>query len=276
MGALIHKARGAHVSRSIVRWTIITLVGIYLLLPLAAMFEFSTRGPGSTRTLDAWTSIAGNADLLGAIFVSLKLSVLTVITMLILLVPTMIWVDLRLPRLHRILDFICLLPLTIPAIVLVVGLSPIYSWINYLLGDSPLTLTFVYVVLVLPYAYRAIDSGLGAVDVNTLADAARGLGASWPRVIVRIVVPNIWGAIISASVISTALVLGEFTISSLLNFNTLQVIINMLGQRDAAVSVAVSLAALVFAFVLLLVLANAGTRNHDAAPEDIHLEGPTS
>ena len=48
--------------------------------------------------------------------------------------------------------------------------------------------------------------------------------------------------------------LGEYTISSLLSFNTLQVVIYLLGKRDPFVSVAVSLAALVFAFVLLFVI----------------------
>ena len=57
----------------------------------------------------------------------------------------------------------------------------------------------------------------------------------------QVIVPNIRGAIVSASVITVALVLGEFTISSLLNFDTLQVVINLLGKRDAFVAVAVSL-----------------------------------
>ena len=48
--------------------------------------------------------------------------------------------------------------------------------------------------------------------------------------------------------LAIALVLGEFTISSLLSFNTLQVVIFALGKRDAFVSVAVSFAALIFAF----------------------------
>ena len=47
--------------------------------------------------------------------------------MLVLLVPTMTWVRLRLPGLTRTVEFICLLPLTVPAIVLVVGLTPIYA-----------------------------------------------------------------------------------------------------------------------------------------------------
>jgi putative spermidine/putrescine transport system permease protein len=168
---------------------------------------------------------------------------------------------------RRLVEFICLLPLTIPAIVLVVGLAPIYAWVNYLLGNSGLTLTFVYIVLTLPFAYRALDGGLRAIDVVTLSEAARGLGASWLNVLLHVIIPNIRAAIISASVVSVALVLGEYTIASLLNFNTLQPVIVLLGKRNAAISVAVSVAALLFAFVLLLVLAQVAPRRRAKAVE---------
>src|ERR671938_1991936 len=114
--------------------------------------------------------------------------------MLVLLVPTAIWVRLRLPWLRRFVEFICLLPLTIPAIVLVVGLAPVYAWVVYFLGGSSLTLTFAYTVLVLPYAYRSIDAGLSAIDVRTLSEAARSLGAGWGSVMWRGGVPNIRSA----------------------------------------------------------------------------------
>jgi len=255
------------VSRALARWTVLVVIGIYLLLPLLAMVEFSTRGANSSRTLEAWQAIGTDSDLVSAIVTSVELAVLTAVGMLVLLVPTMTWVHLRVPRMRRIVEFICLLPLTIPAIVLVVGIAPIYAWVTYFLGNSPLTLTLVYVVLVLPYAYRAIDAGLNAIDIVTLAEAARSLGSSWTQVLVRIVIPNIRGAIISASVVSVALVLGEFTIASLLNFDTLQVVINLLGKRNAAVAVAVSVAALVFAFVLLLVLAQVAPRRRTVGPD---------
>ena len=87
---------------------------------------------------------------------------------------------------------------------------------NYLVGDSALTLAFVYVVLVLPFAYRAIDSSLSSLDATTLAEAARSLGASWFTVITRVIVPNIWPGVLGAAFIAVALVLGEFTIASLL------------------------------------------------------------
>jgi putative spermidine/putrescine transport system permease protein len=252
------------------RCAVLLTVGTFMLLPLVAMLEFSTRGIGGGRSLDPWLAIGASPDLLAAIWVSLKLAALTVVTMLVLLLPTMVWVQLRVPELLRLVEFICLLPLTIPAIVLVVGLAPVYQWVTYLFGESPNTLTFVYVVLVLPFAYRSLATGLAAIDLVTLAEAGRSLGCSWLGVIWRIVVPNIMGAIMSAALISVALVLGEFTISSLLNFDTLQVVINLLGKRDASVAVAVSLAALLLATALLFLLSfvdQSGRRTSAAAEE---------
>jgi putative spermidine/putrescine transport system permease protein len=136
----------------------------------------------------------------------------------------------------------------------------VYAWVSYLLGDSPLTLTFAYVVLVLPYAYRAIDSALAGVNAVTLAEAARSLGAGWGTVITRIVVPNIWPGVTSAAFVSVALVLGEYTFASLLNFETLPYVIGLLGKSDAPTSVAASLASLVVASLLLLLLSLVGRR----------------
>jgi putative spermidine/putrescine transport system permease protein len=237
-------------------------MGVFFLLPFAAMVEFTNRGDiGTWSLLVDWPKLSETyPDLAAGIVASLGQALLTAVLMLVLLVPTAIWVRLRLPGLRPLVEFICLLPLTIPAIVLVVGLAPVYAWVNYFLGGSSLTLTFAYTILVLPYAYRAIDAGLSAIDVRTLAEAARGLGASWFTVMARVVLPNIRSAVLSAAFLTVALVLGEFTIASLLNRTNLQVAINLLGKSSATMSVAVSLAALILAFVLLLLLSLIGDR----------------
>jgi putative spermidine/putrescine transport system permease protein len=243
------------------RWTVLVLLGTFFVLPLVAMLEFSTRGGlEGGRDFTAWTSIADDPALVDAIVVSLQLAALTSVLMLVLLLPTMVWVQLRLPGLRRLVEFLCLLPLVIPAVVLVVGIASLYSWVTYFLGNSALTLTFVYVVLVLPYAYRALDAGLQAMDLRTLSEAARSLGAGWGTVLLRVVLPGVRGAVLSAALLTVALVLGEFTLASLLNFPTLQVAINLTGKRDAALSIAVSLAALLLAFGLLLALSQLVSR----------------
>ncbi|MCG8921829.1 ABC transporter permease [Lentzea sp. CC55] len=259
---------GSPVRQRVLRTIVLLVLGVYFVLPLIAMAEFSTRGRNGTRSLESWTSIVDDEGLMEALVNSLLLSVTSAVLMLVLLVPTMAWIRLRLPRLQRLVEFLCLLPLAIPAIVLVVGMAPLYAWVNYFLGDSALTLTFAYTILVLPFAYRAIDAGLAAIDLKTLAEAARSLGASWLTVLWKVVVPNIRVALIGASLLSVALVLGEFTIASLLNFDTLQVQVNLLGKRNAGVSIAVSLLCLVFAFVLLFALSYVGQRRRQTVVEE--------
>lgn len=241
--------------RTAIRAGLWVAFGLFFLFPLYAMADFSTRNLiGGGRTLQAWANLVADDALYRAIVVSLLLAVFTVTAMLVLLVPTMIWVRLRAPWARGPIEFLCLLPLTIPALVIVVGLRNVYLWVTYLLGESPLTLTFVYVVVVLPFAYRAIDASLAAVDLSTLAEAARSLGAGWVTTMLRVVVPNIWSGILSAAFISIAVVLGEYTIASLSGYQTLQVQIVLIGKTDGPTSVAASLATLVFGFVLLLAL----------------------
>ena len=247
--------------QTVFRWTVVSVLAVFFLLPMVAMVEFTTRDSETWPLLVDWPRLSETyPDLAEGIVQSLGQALLTALLMLVLLVPTAIWVRLRLPGLRPLVEFICLLPLTIPAIVLVVGLAPVYAWVNYFLGGSSLTLTFAYTILVLPYAYRAIDAGLSAIDVRTLAEAARGLGAGWFTVMGRVVLPNIRSAVLSAAFLTVALVLGEFTIASLLNRTNLQVAINLLGKSSATMSVAVSLAALILAFVLLLLLSLFGDR----------------
>ncbi|MBO0679880.1 ABC transporter permease subunit [Mycolicibacterium sp. S2-37] len=239
----------------IVRALLWLAFALFFLFPLYAMADFSTRDlVNGGRTLQAWQNLIADEALYESIVVSLLLAVFTVLAMLAVLVPTMIWVRLRAPWARRPVEFLCLLPLTIPALVIVVGLRNVYLWVTYFLGESPLTLTFVYVVLVLPFAYRSIDAALSAIDLPTLSEAARSLGAGWATTILRVVVPNIWPGILSAAFISIAVVLGEYTIASLSGFQTLQVQIVALGKTDGPTSVAASLAVLLFGFALLLIL----------------------
>lgn len=269
--------RSRRIKLQIFRVTIFLLVGAFLLVPIGAMVEFSTRGNSVTspRTLGAWSAIGQVPELATAISYSLQLAAITSIAMLILLLPTMVWVRLRLPSLNRIIEFICLLPLTVPAIALVVGMVPLYRWIGPNLSDSILTLSFAYLILVLPYTYRTLDAGLAAIDLKTLTEAARSLGAGWGTVMLRVVVPNMSSAILNASLLAVALVLGEFTFANLLAFENLQVAILYVGLVSATTSIAVAVASLLFAFILLMILSFVGRpKDRVARAEETIVPGP--
>jgi putative spermidine/putrescine transport system permease protein len=270
-GASARRPSGMQVRRrrrlNVFRYIVFAVFGLFFLVPLLAMARFSLEGAKlGTWSLTAWRQIAsfqnsGIPPLISSIEITLELALITCVIVLVLLVPTMIWIRLRVQWLARTMEILCLLPLTIPAIVLVVGLGPIYNKIQHY-SVSSLMLFWIYVILALPYAYRALAAGINAIDVSTLSEAARSLGASWFTVIVRVIAPNIRQAILNALLLTSALVLGEFTIAYLLLYNNLQEELYSISRTtpNAGVLFSTSFAALLFGFVLLLILSFVGRR----------------
>ncbi|MHB1171186.1 MAG: ABC transporter permease [Lacisediminihabitans sp.] len=257
-----------------VRWIIFTVVGLVFVIPIVAMVLFSLKsGLTGGYTLEHWTAVFDPArsgqyqNLFIGLGNSLVLAIVTVVIILLILLPTMILVQLQFPRLRRVIEFVCILPITVPAIVLVVGLAPVYSVVVRIFGSSVWTLAFAYGITVLPYAYRAIQANLSAVDVVTLSEAGRSLGAGWVSVLRRVLLPNLRRGILAASFISVAVVLGEYTIASLLSRNNLQTALVQVSRTDPYVAVIFALLALLFAFLLLLLIGRVGAagRNRSAS-----------
>lgn len=243
------------------RWSILGVIGIIFAVPVVAMVEFTLRrGLEGGYDFSRWVTVltfnlGPEYRVLGtSIGNSLVLAAVTVVLMLVLLVPTMIVVQLTLPKLRRVLEFVCLLPISIPAIVLVVGLAPVYGVISRAAGSGVWTLALAYGIIVLPFAYRAVQSNLDAIDVTTLTEAARSLGASWPVVIARVLLPNLRSGLLAGAFISVAVVLGEFTIASLLNRQNLQTALVIVQKDDPFIAVIVTLLSLLVAVALLLVI----------------------
>jgi putative spermidine/putrescine transport system permease protein len=162
----------------------------------------------------------------------------TIVVGVLLVLPTAYWIQLRLPRLRPIVEFITLLPLVIPAIVLVFGYLRIYnssSWLPLTGSErtTDLLLMFSYVTLALPYMYRAIETGLRAIDVRTLTEAAESLGASWPTIMFRVIFPNVRVAVLSGAFLTFAIVIGEFTMASLLDRPAFGPYLQLIGANRA-------------------------------------------
>ncbi|HHU39749.1 MAG TPA: ABC transporter permease subunit [Propionibacterium sp.] len=248
--------------QAIFRWVVLGLALLYFLVPMVSLFDFSIRFPLTGNVdLDSWAALfggddSGRLDMLGeGLTNSLIMAVMTVVISLALLLPTMVLVKLKSPQFSRAVEFISLLPLTIPAVVLVVGLAPIYLVISTRILDSnTIWLAFAYVILVLPFVYRSLDAGLRAIDLKTLTETARSFGASWWTIMVRVIVPNVRTAIISAVFISVALVLGEFTFARMLARTNLQTALFQINLSDGQIAAAVSLIALGGTTILLVLL----------------------
>lgn len=151
-----------------------------------------------------------------------------------------------------------LLPIAIPAIILVVGLAPIFSVLSEFLGSGTWTLAFAYGIIAMPFVYTTIASDLDGMNAKTLTQAAESLGASWWRTLIDIIVPSLRRSISSVTLITAAIVLGEYTIASLLNRETLQTDLVMISQSDVYLSVIITFIVLVVTFVALFLVSGIG------------------
>ena len=203
-------------------WLIFALGAVYFLAPLIATFEFSMRMRRGRYTLDAYASVFSDPSFQATFSYSVVIGLFTIVVGVLIVVPAVYFVRLRLPWLRPYFEFVTLLPLIIPPIILVFGYIRLYNSSSLIpftgsaLGTDIL-LTFGYVTLGLPYMYRAVDTGMRTIDVQTLTEAANILGAGPMTIIWRIILPNILVAVLSGAFLTFAIVIGEFVITSLLN-----------------------------------------------------------
>src|SRR5206468_7373056 len=173
---------------------------------------------------------------------SFILSLETIAISLVLLVPTVYWVNLKLPKLRPVIGFLALVPFVVPPIILVVGLLDVYKGSPRWFYGSPYGfLVAAYVILAFPYVYFALDAGFRAIDVHTLTEAAQSLGASWRTTLLRVIIPNIRVAALSGAFLTLAIVMGEFTIATLSAFHTFPTYIQYINETQAYPAAAVSL-----------------------------------
>jgi putative spermidine/putrescine transport system permease protein len=196
---------------------------------------------------------------------SCVLALITVVIGVALVVPAAYAVRLHAPKLRAAVEFITLLPLVVPAIVIVFGYLRLYGSDSFLpLTDSDTgadaLLAFGYVTLSLPYIYRSVDAGLTSMDVRTLTEAAESLGARPFTVLLRVVLPNIRTAILSGAFLTAAIVLGEFTFASLLDRPAFGPYMQLLGANRAYEPAALSLVAFGLTWGLMLLIGAFGGR----------------
>ncbi len=253
-------------------WTtvIFILAGLFFLVPMIAAFKFAlVQTSNGKYGFNNFTQVVESSAVRGPLITSLEIAGITAAIVLVLMVPTVVWVRLKLPKLSLLMEGVTILPIVVPPVVMAAGLIQLQghspSWMEGLFNSPITALTPFYVVLALPFTYRALDTGVRAIDLHTMVDAARNLGASWPTLLWRVILPNIQTAVLGAAFLAIAMVLGEVVIAQFLLYQTLPTEMVQLGQAQGGVSTALSLLTILFTFLLLLGLSFVGRRRTGAS-----------
>jgi putative spermidine/putrescine transport system permease protein len=245
------RRRGSGRRVRIGRGLILVVAGLYFLVPIYAALYFALQNDQGHFSLAPIAAIPSQPGLGSAFWLSARLAVVTTLIAMILMVPTVVYMYLKAPRLKPLFETITLLPIVIPPIVLILGvLEAAPLWLK----SSPYLLSLIYVILAMPFVYRSLAAGLAAIDLATLVEASRSLGAGWFRTLWRVLMPNMRSALLSATVLTVALVLGEFTMASLDLWETLPVWIVDFAQSNAHITTAVAMLSLLGTWLLLTLI----------------------
>jgi putative spermidine/putrescine transport system permease protein len=200
-------------------WLWLLLAFLYLFLPLIAMVWSAVTNPRGDVYFTAFTSVFEAPQFAETFFFSFRSAIFTILISALLVVPTAYWVQLRMPRMRPVIEFLTVVPLVIPALLMTFGLIRLFN--NTVLTNSRegsyIMLLGAYVIISFPFMYRSVDAGMASINIRTLTEAAQSLGAGWFTILFRVIFPNLVVAILNGSFITFAIVLGEFTVASLLN-----------------------------------------------------------
>jgi putative spermidine/putrescine transport system permease protein len=249
----------------IASWVIFLAGVFYFFMPLVVTFLFSLR---LQPTGQAYVNVLSkDPRFASSLIYSLVVGLITIAISILLLVPTAYWVRLRVPRLRPYVEFITLLPFVIPPIILVFALTRAFAGPPFPLTATTEGLNVLvvaaYVILSFPYMYRAVDSGLQAIDIRTLTEAAQSMGAGWGRILWAVILPNLRVALLSGAFLTLAIVIGEYTLASFLVRPAFGPYLALLGRDKAFEPAAVSIISFGLTWLAMGIIAflGRGSRN---------------
>lgn len=239
--------------------SVVTLIMLYLFIPLFVTFLYSTATDWYRTllpegyTLNWYRETFADPRLLEALGRTMFVTVFTILVSLVTMVPTIFIVTVYFPKWERLLQAIVTLPYAVPGVVAAVGLIRIYS-------DGPLAISGTvwivigaYFVSILPFMYQGIRNSLRTVDAIQLVDAAELLGASRLQAFRYVVLPNIMPGVLVSTLLSFSILFGEFVLANLLiggQYELLQVYLMRRMDESGHLSSAI----VVFYFALILIL----------------------
>ena len=244
-------------------WWLVFIVGVlYFFIPLYGTLDFSLK---SQPAFSAYTAILADKRFLETLGYSFVAGILTIVVSVVIIVPTAFWVRLKYPKLRPIIEFVTLLPFVIPPVILVFGLINTYSRPPVSLTStdtgSNALLVAAYVVLSFPYMYRAVDTGLRAIDIQSLTEASQSLGAGWIRILWQVILPNVRVSLISGAFLTLAIVVGEFTVATFLARDAFAPYLALVGDVKPYEQAALALVSFAITWLAMGVIAVLGRRS---------------
>lgn len=208
--------------RTPVFWALLAFtlaVCTFLVLPVAmSMLAGVTRnyfeGWRSGLTLDwvvkVWT------DYRHTVFRSIRIALACLVCTLLLGVPAAYVLAKRSNALTRAIEELMVMPIAVPGLATALALIVTFGGVGGL-RTSEAFILIGHVLFTLPFMVRSVLAVMSSIDLNTLEEGARSLGASFAQRFFGIVLPCCRSGIVAGSLMVVTLSLGEFNMTLLLH-----------------------------------------------------------
>lgn len=230
---------------------ILLVSAVFFAAPWVAAVAFGFSRPGEGFTAAPIVESLSSSRATEALKNTVLLTVATTVVMLVLLVPTIIYLNVKSQRLARIAELLSVLPLVVPAVALVNGASVFFRAFAPGALTSLWFLVPLYVINALPLCYRALDAGVKSLDLQTMFAASSSLGATTWQTLTTAVIPNLRVAMLSATLLCIAMTFGEFAIASLMLQYTFPVFMVEVSRTNPRGIAALSFVVMLITWALL-------------------------
>lgn len=156
-------------------------------------------------------------------------------------------------RLSRLVEEVIVLPIAVPGLATALALIGTYGGISGF-RTSSLFILVGHVLFTLPFMVRAVLAVLSSIDLKTLEEGARSLGAGFAQRFFGIVLPNCRAGIVAGALMVVTLSLGEFNMTLLLHTPMTQTLPVGLADAYASLRLEVGSAYTVIFFIVILPL----------------------
>ncbi|HWR42330.1 ABC transporter permease [Sporomusa sp.] len=164
-------------------------------------FSFSTHWYGV---------LLNNTKLMDAVINSVYIATITAVICVVLATALMLGLPEGRTRIKSLVNSLVVMPLTIPWLIM--GLSLLLFLMKLGLSKNLFMLLIGHVIISLPYAVLVIGARLADMD-KSIEEAAYSLGANEWTTFYRIILPNIWSALIAGGFLAFMISFDNFVIS---------------------------------------------------------------
>lgn len=190
---------------------------VYLLLPLFCTFVYSFFTEWMDVlphgfTLKFYSEIFHDPVFWRALIRTIIISIIPVLLTAAMVLLAMYAIVVYVPALDKYMQILCTIPYAIQGVILPVSVISLYAGAPKPFSNRVVMLALTYCIVILPYMYRGIKNSLAGVNARVQLEAAQMLGADKFYAFFRIVVPCMLSGVVISSMLSLALIFGDFVI----------------------------------------------------------------